>query len=99
MESVSGRIESGESPVEAARREAFEETGLTVDVLKPLDTFHFYRGSPREEAIGITFHCRVDSGELRLSEEHSASAWVSSVEAREYSLPDGLLHCIDQVLT
>ena len=31
--------------------EAKEETGLDVTVLGPLDTFHFYRGSAREEAI------------------------------------------------
>jgi ADP-ribose pyrophosphatase YjhB (NUDIX family) len=34
-------------------REVKEETGL-VTVLGLLDTFHFYRGTAREEAIGIT---------------------------------------------
>jgi 8-oxo-dGTP pyrophosphatase MutT (NUDIX family) len=34
-------------------REAKEETGLDVTVLGLLDTFHFYRGPAREEAIGI----------------------------------------------
>ena len=97
-ESVSGRVESGESPTEAARREALEETGLIVEILEPLDTFHFYRGAAREEVIGVTFHCRVEGGELRLSGEHTSSAWVSKVTARGYGLPEGLLYCIDGVL-
>jgi 8-oxo-dGTP diphosphatase len=97
-ETVSGRVEYSETPVEAARREALEETGLMVEVLEPLDTFHFYRGTAREEAIGMTFHCRVEGGELRLSEEHTASAWVSRIEAQQYNLPEGLLRCIDGIL-
>ena len=97
-ESVSGRVESGETPVETARREAFEETGLSINVLEPLDTFHFYRGDTREEAIGITFHCRWLEGEVRLSEEHTAFAWVSRDQVRNYKLPLELLRCIDNVL-
>ena len=97
-ETVSGRVEFRESPIEAALREAFEETGLKVEVLQPLDTFHFYRGTAREEAVGITFHCRVESGKFQLSEEHTEYAWVSSGEAQGYNMPEGLLYCIGRVL-
>ena len=97
-ESVSGRLESGESPRAAARREALEETGLDVEVLDLLDTFHFYRGSGREEAIGLSFRCRVIGGQLRLSAEHTASVWVAKDDTSAYALPQGLLRCIDIVL-
>jgi ADP-ribose pyrophosphatase YjhB (NUDIX family) len=50
----SGRVRQGEAPLAALLREVKEETGLDVTVLGPLDTFHFYRGTAREEAIGIT---------------------------------------------
>jgi 8-oxo-dGTP diphosphatase len=33
-----GRVEPGEEPIEAARREVYEETGLTVDRLEPFWT-------------------------------------------------------------
>jgi 8-oxo-dGTP diphosphatase len=72
----SGRVESGETPVAAVHREAREETGLEVEILGIVDTFHYYRGVGREEAIGIAFHCRPVGGDLRLSAEHDAAEWV-----------------------
>jgi 8-oxo-dGTP pyrophosphatase MutT (NUDIX family) len=59
----SGRVRQGESAFSAVYREAKEETGLEVEVVGPLDTFHFYRGQSRTEAIGITFHCRAPGGD------------------------------------
>src|SRR2546428_8684077 len=66
----SGRVRQGESAFNAVYREVKEETGLEVEVIGPLDTFHFYRGQNRTEAIGITFQCRAPGGEVRLSSEH-----------------------------
>lgn len=53
-----------------------EETRLDVTVLGLPDTFHFYRATAREEAIGITFHCRATDGDLMLSAEHVEAKWV-----------------------
>ena len=95
---ISGRVEAGESPHEAARREGYEETGLHLDVLAPIDTFHFLRGPDREEAVGITFHCRAHDRKAKLSKEHTEFAWVSAEQARANGLPKGLLRCIGTVL-
>ncbi|NUT37403.1 MAG: NUDIX domain-containing protein [Hamadaea sp.] len=49
-----GRIEPGETPAEAAVRELFEETGLTVDAVE-----HFWSGPrPHEEGFPhqVTMH-------------------------------------------
>ena len=75
-ETGSGRVEQGESAIQAVVREAREETGLDVEVLEPLDTFHFYRGPMREETIAITFHCRTSGGRVVLSSEHDEAKWV-----------------------
>ena len=57
-------------------REAREDTGLEVEVLEPLDTFHFYGGPMREETIAITFNCRTSGGCVVLSSEHDEAKWV-----------------------
>jgi 8-oxo-dGTP diphosphatase len=97
-DAISGRVEAGESPREAAEREGYEETGLHLEVLAPIDTFHFLRGGNREESIGVTFHCRAHDRKARLSAEHSEFKWVTLEQARGYGLPKGLLRCIGQVL-
>ncbi len=97
-ESISGRVEPGETPMEAARREVLEETGLVVDVLRQIDTFTFERGANREPTTGATFHCLVSEGRERLSDEHDEFTWVTLEQARTFDLPEGLVNCIAKVL-
>lgn len=80
-ETGSGRVEYGEGAEAAIRREVLEETGLEIEIMAPVATFHFYRGVAREEAIGITFWCRYVAGELVTSAEHDLARWVSPAEA------------------
>ena len=75
-ETGSGRVETGETPEDTVHREVHEETGLKVEIVGPVDTFHFYRGLSREETIGITFWCRYLSGKLVMCEEHDRAEWL-----------------------
>ena len=75
-ETGSGRVEPGETPEQAVHREIREETGLQVEIMGPVDTFHFYRGASREETIGITFWCRYAGGALTMCEEHDRAEWL-----------------------
>ncbi len=75
-ETGSGRVEAGETPEQAVHREVREETGLQVEIVGPIDTFHFYRGPSREEVIGITFWCRYAGGMLLIGEEHDRAEWL-----------------------
>jgi len=95
---ASGRLEAGETPKDAARREAAEETGLSVDILEPLDTFFFRRGPARDEAIGITFCSGNARGEVTLSAEHDEARWVALDELGGYEVAPGLRRCIELVL-
>ena len=90
----SGRVEYGEEPEDAVRREAREETGLDVDVVGPVDTFHYYRGPAREEAICIAFHCRARGGDVRLSNEHDAAEWVPLDRVVDVPVSQPLRDCI-----
>jgi 8-oxo-dGTP diphosphatase len=75
-ETGSGGILSGESPCAAVLREAKEETGLDVEVVRVIDAFHFYRGVVRRETIGISFHCCTNRADVNLSDEHDEAKWV-----------------------
>jgi len=84
-----GHLDAGETLVEAACRETFEETGWHVDITGLL-SLHLYR-SP---ANGVTYHRTTFIGEAR---EHDPSApldqgivravWLSAEQVRQHAVP------------
>lgn len=89
-EPVSGRVEQGETPVEAAAREVLEETGLVAEGLAPFHTFTLERGAAHEALIGICFAGRVRSEAVRLSPEHAGARWVPIAKLGDAPLPPGV---------
>jgi 8-oxo-dGTP pyrophosphatase MutT (NUDIX family) len=71
-ECVSGRIDSGELPAEALKREFSEELGdsFKAAIIEPYYTFRLVRDDGHE-VIGISFYCRYQGGEIKLNEEHT----------------------------
>ena len=82
-ETGSGRVEPGESPADAARREAREETGLEVEVLGQLGAHRFRRGRERVETLSVVLHCRARTDAVVLSTEHDEARWVPIAEAAD----------------
>ena len=82
-ETVTGRLENDESPVEGILREVMEETSLEVEVVLPLDTGFFYRGGKEFPMVFIAYYCRYLKGEVRITWEHSEFKWISLSEAIE----------------
>lgn len=78
-----GRMKQFEEPEVALRREVKEETGLEIEVVKPLAVFHDYRGEPtaENEWVGVVYWCRTRTEEVALSGEHSAYQWLLPQEA------------------
>jgi lipoyl(octanoyl) transferase len=82
---VTGRVEPGEHPGDAAQRELVEETGFTVTP-RSLDYTHAFawgEASPPRVALEHAFSAQVPAGaEPTLArDEHDAFEWVSVAEA------------------
>ena len=73
-----GRVEFGESPIEALCREVAEETALEVDVVGPVTTWHYVQG--RFQLVGIDYLCEYRSGRVALGDEHERFAWLTEEE-------------------
>ncbi len=84
-----GKIEPGERYEDAVKREALEETGLSIKVGKP---FHIGEWRPeinneRIQIIGIFVECSLNNnGEVRLSSAHDAYEWIEPKEYKRYNL-------------
>ena len=63
-----GRIDEGETPVQAAAREALEETGWRPGPIEPLVTYHPHNGSS-----DATFHLFVADGATHVGAPTDAS--------------------------
>lgn len=79
-----GKLNYGEDLVEALRREVEEEAGLIILVGRPLKTWHFAKEP--FWVTGVTFLCDYISGDVRLSPEHAAHAWIDPHSFKEYRL-------------
>lgn len=80
-----GKVEAGESEVEALKRELLEELGVRVEILERLTPVeHRY---PDRSLRLIAFRCRISAG-VPDAGEHEALRWIGIDEACEYDFPE-----------
>ncbi len=76
---AAGHVEAGESVIDAARREAAEELGVSIRAqdLVPIITMHRTSGpDPMEQRMDVFFECRAWAGEASLLEPKAVElAW------------------------
>ncbi len=82
-ETPGGKIEFGETLEEALLREIKEEVGLDVMVDKMLYATTFM-SNPNRQLVILTYLCRSEGDEIKLSNEHTEYKWVAMDEARKY---------------
>ena len=83
-EVVHGRIEPGEKPGAAARRELHEETGLVPSRLYSIASHPFYVDALDTVLIAVAFAALVDPlSPVSLGQEHVGSEWLSFDAAAE----------------
>ncbi|AJD89717.1 DNA mismatch repair protein MutT [Jeotgalibacillus malaysiensis] len=80
-----GSVEPGETLAEAAVREAWEETGLTVEVSRVLTVNEGFMMKHQHHAIFITFAASITGGDIEIQDTETVSRvkWVSLDEADE----------------
>jgi 8-oxo-dGTP pyrophosphatase MutT (NUDIX family) len=89
-----GRMEPGETAAEACEREAWEETGLRVQVVRLIgiytdpDMVIQYKDSNRFHVIGMCFEAKIVSGKLGLSNETTQAGWFTPSEIATMDLVD-----------
>lgn len=73
-----GMLENGENPEAGLKREVKEETNLKVKVLGP--AFVFTQKFKDHHAAFVVCKCKLVSGKLKLSWEHTAAKWATKEE-------------------
>ena len=91
--SPSGATELGEVVEDAARREAFEETGLQVGKMALFGVFSgpelYYKYPNGDEVYNVTvvYLSRDTVGEISLNEEHTEWRWFAPLDVPENLSP------------
>jgi 8-oxo-dGTP diphosphatase len=78
-----GKPEVGETLIEAARREAQEETGLEIAVDHLVGLYHCPKTSEGFGVLNFVFACHAVDGELRTSSQHPEVRYFSRAEVAE----------------
>lgn len=88
-------MEFGETPEETLGREVLEEVGLKVEIIKPLNTWRFFKDE-HTQIVGITYLCKAVSSEVILSEEHVDFAWVTFEDIYNYNMKPSIIEQIER---
>lgn len=80
-----GGLDFGELPEIALAREIKEETGLNIEVLKPLIIWSFLKNK-NKQVIGITYLCETLEDSVQISSEHDDYIWIKKEEFNSISI-------------
>ncbi|MFK7697147.1 NUDIX hydrolase [Paenibacillus sp. HJGM_3] len=88
VEIPAGKLEPGEDPLEAAKRELEEETGFRCDTLKPIFSFYTSPGFA-DEILHVYFAEQLVPGEVRLDEDEFLDIEFLTLEAAQQYIAEG----------
>lgn len=78
-EALSGRVHPKEQPLAAAQRESREECGLEI-AIEPRPVAAYQAKRNLDDMVVVVYRGVSESGDVVLSEEHDAFAWMTQAE-------------------
>jgi 8-oxo-dGTP pyrophosphatase MutT (NUDIX family) len=75
-EALSGRVMPGEQPLDAARRETAEESGLRV-TLRPRPVVSYMAKRNTDDMLVVAYRAEAPEGAVVLSDEHDDCRWMT----------------------
>lgn len=83
-----GRINPAESFFDALAREIKEETGLKVEVVKPVHVGEWWPNikGQKNHIVAVFVLCNSRTDEVVLSDEHDSYVWVDAKTLPEFSM-------------
>ncbi|NIQ05188.1 MAG: NUDIX hydrolase [Candidatus Korarchaeota archaeon] len=82
-----GFVEWGESVRDACKREAREETGLTIEIVELLDVFSDPDRDPRGHVCSVVFLAKRLQGKLVAASDASDVQWIPISKIKDAKIP------------
>lgn len=91
-----GKIEFGESPEDALKREIEEETNLDIKIIKPYSIFSYTSNNNHKHTIDIQFIVEAvgDINKIILSDEHENFNWIKKNEINNFQFSEQMKNAI-----
>ncbi|HAB99108.1 MAG TPA: NUDIX hydrolase, partial [Parachlamydiales bacterium] len=95
-----GKLEKGETPLQGAIRELFEETGIRVDTPNQLRSLSpLYIRKPEVDYVYHVFKLKIEHfPSVHLSDEHQHYQWASLQDLKHMPLMAGALQALEHYL-
>ncbi len=87
-----GLIENNENEKSALIREIIEELNLSVEVIKNIWKWQFFRSLDKNNVKVKNYLCKIINWHIKLSEEHINYKWININELRNYPVKDNSLY-------
>lgn len=84
-----GKVEFGEDPSDALKREMKEEVSLDIEIQKPYALFSYVSEDGNRQTVDIQFIVKVvGDNEIKISTAHEAYEWIGRENIENYKMSE-----------
>lgn len=81
-----GFVDYGEKVEDAARREAYEETSLNVELTELVGVYSDFNRDPRGHTVSITYKAKIHSGTIKAADDATEAKYIHVDELSNMTL-------------